>query len=73
MKNFFSKFRTLAQIQGSFNQIITDLENLRARNARSIEKTQIVISIAQSMQNELTEENLKAQKFQKNLEALMGE
>ena len=73
MKTFFSKFRTLEQIQGSFSQSVQDLQCLRERNAESIQFNQAVIVECEKRVGDLTTENIKAQKFQKNLEALMGE
>lgn len=73
MKTFFSKFRTLEQIQGSFSQAVDDLQRLRQMNADSINFNEAVIVACRSRVEVLTTENIKAQKFQKNLEALMGE
>lgn len=71
MNNPFTT-KTLEQIQSSFLTIVGDLQNLRTRNADKIDKNETKISVLSQENDQLTTENLKAQKFQQNLENLMN-
>lgn len=69
----FNKFRTLEQIQGSFTQAVEELKNLRFRNAGVASKNETQISILSQRNEELRAESAKAERFQQNLEKLIGE